>query len=134
MPMILIGPCMFVAPLLVLLIPVALVLWPPSLLLTGLAWLVLWPFARGDEKSAGVRAHRKVGRWFRTLLTPWTYFDVPKVPPLPGGKRAPAAPGGAPSSTPAAARGVVPVSPAVTAAGTPVPAAAASKSGGPTPP
>ena len=71
---------MFFAPLLILLIPIALVLWPPSLVLTGLAWLLLWPFARGDESSAVVRAHRKVGGWFRTLLTPWTYFDVPKPP------------------------------------------------------
>jgi hypothetical protein len=76
----LIGPCMFFAPLVILLIPVALVLWPPALILTGLAWLLLWPFARGDEKSGIVRLHRKIEIWFLTILTPWTYFDPPKKP------------------------------------------------------
>lgn len=75
----LIGPCMFVAPLMVVLVPIALVLWPPILLLTGLAWLLMWPFARGREVSRTGRAHRTLGRWFRTLLTPWNYFDPPKA-------------------------------------------------------
>lgn len=80
----LIGPCMFVAPLLVVLIPVALVLWPPTLLVLGIVWLILWPFAVAahDDPSKGVvHARRTVGHWFRTVLTPWTYFDVPQVPP-----------------------------------------------------
>lgn len=83
---------MFLAPLVILLIPVALVLWPPALVLTGLAWLLLWPFARGDEKSGIVRAHRKLGKWFRTLLTPWTYFDVPARAAKASAKAAPPGP------------------------------------------
>ena len=82
----LIGPCMFVAPLLVLLIPVALVLWPPALILTGLAWLVVWPFAATAKRPGPVtRLHATLGRWFGTLLKPWNYFDVPTdaSPPSP---------------------------------------------------
>ncbi|HVZ49314.1 MAG TPA: hypothetical protein VG916_11060 [Gemmatimonadaceae bacterium] len=82
----LIGPCMFVAPLLVVLVPVAIVLWPPTLVLLGVLWLLVWPFAAvaGGDGTAGIaRAHRTIGRWFRTLLTPWTYFDAPKTPPTP---------------------------------------------------
>lgn len=78
----LIGPCMFVAPLVVVLVPIAIVLWPPTLILLGIVWLLWWPVARLG--GAGPRAvHVTLGRWFRTLLTPWTYFDTPapKAPP-----------------------------------------------------
>lgn len=104
MPMILIGPCMFVAPLLVVLLPIALVLWPPALILIGLAWLLTWPLARGDKSSGGARAHHKIGRWFWTVLRPWDYFDIPK----PAAKKASApsgAAGGTAGSTPSRASG-----------------------------
>jgi hypothetical protein len=78
----LIGPCMFVAPLLVVLVPVAVVLWPVVLAATGMAWLVLWPLARG-ARAVGVawptRWAAGAGRLFVTLLRPWNYFDPPKT-------------------------------------------------------
>ena len=77
----LIGPCMFFAPLVILLIPLAIVLWPPTMILLGVAWLVLWPFAAmgaGKVDAWAVRAHEKIERWLLTLLTPWTSFDTPK--------------------------------------------------------
>jgi hypothetical protein len=42
---VLIGPCMFAAPLLVLLVPVAVVLWPVVLFVLGVSYVVLWPAA-----------------------------------------------------------------------------------------
>jgi hypothetical protein len=77
------GPCMFVAPLLVVLIPVAVVLWPPVLLVLGVLWLVLWPLA-AIGRAAGIawlpKMHAALGRWFIVLLRPWRYFDAPTVP------------------------------------------------------
>lgn len=81
----LIGPCMFVAPLLVLLIPLMVVLWPVVLAVLGAAWIVLLPVAAGVRLAAGTYPlwHRKLGGWFVYMLRPWQYFDVPpaKQPP-----------------------------------------------------
>jgi hypothetical protein len=70
---------MFIAPLLVVLIPVAIVLWPPVLVIVGALWLVTWPLALIAEKSGLARAHAALGRWFIVLLRPWRYFDAPPV-------------------------------------------------------
>jgi hypothetical protein len=75
------GPCMFVAPLLFLLIPVAIVLWPPVLLLLGVSWLLVWPFAEIARRLGGTslpRLHAAMTRWFIVLLRPWRYFDAPR--------------------------------------------------------
>jgi hypothetical protein len=77
------GPCMFVAPFLVILIPVAIVLWPPVLVIVGALWLVTWPLAAIADKSAAARAHAAIGRWFIVLLRPWRYFDVPAAKSAP---------------------------------------------------
>lgn len=77
------GPCMFVAPFLVVLIPVAIVLWPPVLAILGVIWLIVWPFAAIGRKVGAtgiVRAHAALGRWFVVLLRPWRYFDAPARP------------------------------------------------------
>lgn len=79
----LLGPCMFFAPLVLVLVPIAIVLWPPTLVLLGIGWLLTWPFARGGDRRWLVRTHRAIGRWFRSLLTPWTYFDEPTPPRSP---------------------------------------------------
>jgi hypothetical protein len=75
------GPCMFVAPLLFLLIPVAVVLWPPALAIIGVLYLVIWPFA-SIGRLLGIRwisaAHAALRRWFLVLLRPWRYFDAPQ--------------------------------------------------------
>ena len=75
------GPCMFVAPLLFLLIPVAVVLWPPVLAILGLLYLVVWPFA-AIGRLLGIRwissSHAALRRWFIVLLRPWRYFDAPR--------------------------------------------------------
>ncbi|MGH7655579.1 MAG: hypothetical protein ACREN6_13040 [Gemmatimonadaceae bacterium] len=77
------GPCMFVAPFLVVLIPVAIVLWLPVLAILGLLWLIVWPFAAlGSAGGVSARAHAALGRWFVVLLRPWRYFDVPQKPPV----------------------------------------------------
>jgi hypothetical protein len=86
------GPCMFVAPLLVVLIPVAIVLWPPVLAILGVLWLVTWPLAAIGEKSGAARAHAALGRWFVVLLRPWHYFDAPKAAAPPDGPAAAATP------------------------------------------
>ncbi len=80
------GPCMFVAPLLVVLIPVAVVLWPPVLVILGVLWLLMWPLA-AIGRATGIawlpRAHAALSRWFIVLLRPWRYFDAPTVPARP---------------------------------------------------
>ena len=79
---VLFGPCMFVAPLLILLIPVGIVLWPPVLAILGVLYVLSWPLAlAGRRFGAGglVRAHAALGRWFIVLLRPWRYFDAPRV-------------------------------------------------------
>jgi hypothetical protein len=69
---------MFVAPLVVVLVPVAIVLWLPTLAIVGVAWLGWWPAARfGGTRARAI--HAVIGGWFRTLLTPWTYFDTPPI-------------------------------------------------------
>ena len=76
----LLGPCMFMAPLVLILIPIGIVLWPPTLLVLGITYLLLWPFAAIARRQGAVRLpamHATLGRWFRTVLTPWTYFDEP---------------------------------------------------------
>jgi hypothetical protein len=76
------GPCMFVAPLLFLLIPVAIVLWPPVLLILGVLWILVWPFA-AFARNLGVvwlpRFHAAMTHWFVVLLRPWRYFDAPRA-------------------------------------------------------
>jgi hypothetical protein len=79
---VLFGPCMFVAPLLFLLIPVAIVLWPPVLIILGLLYLIVWPFAaigRMLGVSWIVSLHAAMRRWFIVLLRPWRYFDAPRT-------------------------------------------------------
>ncbi|MFI5245770.1 MAG: hypothetical protein ACHQQR_11120 [Gemmatimonadales bacterium] len=84
---VLFGPCMFVAPLLLLLVPIALVLWPPTLVVLGVLWLVMWPFAAVGRRYS-VRwlasSHAALGRWFVVLLRPWRYFDPPREANRPG--------------------------------------------------
>ena len=78
---VLFGPCMFIAPLLFLLIPVAIVLWPPVLVILGLLYLIVWPFA-AIARQLGIKwlpsLHEKMRRWFIVLLRPWRYFDAPR--------------------------------------------------------
>ncbi len=79
---VLFGPCMFVAPLLILLIPVAVILWPPALLILGAVWLIVWPFAAIAQRLGVkwlVSFHKTLGRWFKVLLRPWRYFDAPRA-------------------------------------------------------
>jgi hypothetical protein len=101
------GPCMFLAPLLVVLIPVAIVLWPPVLATVGLLWLIVWPFAAigGRFGVTGIaRVHAALGRWFVVLLRPWNYFNAPPAAAKTEGPTAPATgaggqpPPGAPKS------------------------------------
>jgi hypothetical protein len=88
------GPCMFVAPFLVVLIPVAIVLWPPVLVIVGALWLITWPLAAIGGKSGLGRPHAALGRWFVILLRPWRYFDAPPAatPPAPEAEAERAAP------------------------------------------
>jgi hypothetical protein len=84
---VLFGPCMFVAPLVLLLIPIAIVLWPPTLVVIGVLWLVMWPFVAIGRRY-GVRSltssHAALSRWFVVLLRPWRYFDAPPEANRPG--------------------------------------------------
>ena len=79
--MVLVGPCLFVAPLLVLLVPVALVVWPVAVVALGTSWLIVWPMAFIAARMGGQwlpARHRTLGRWCAVGLRPWNYFDVPK--------------------------------------------------------
>lgn len=86
---VLIGPCMFVAPLMILLVPVAIVLWPVAVVVLGVGYLAIWPFALVATRMGDAwlpARHRWVGKWFLVVLRPWNFFDLPK-------KRAPSSPG-----------------------------------------
>lgn len=82
MPLLL-GPCTLLAPLVLLVAILAIPLWPVALVVIGATWLVVWPIEH-LLRALGVSAmqgwHTKIGRLFRTLLTPWTYFDPPSPP------------------------------------------------------
>jgi hypothetical protein len=82
MPLLL-GPCMFLAPLVMVLAILAIPLWPVVLVALGAAWLIVWP-VEFLARALGVHAidgtAKKLGGWFRFMLTPWTYFDVPAKP------------------------------------------------------
>lgn len=71
---------MFVAPLVPVLVLLALPLWPVAIVLTAVLWLVTWPLER-LLALVGVRAldgaSRRVGRWFRIVVAPWKLFDTP---------------------------------------------------------
>ena len=75
-----IGPCMFVAPLVPIALLIAIPLWPVALVGLAVMWLVTWPLERAC-RILGVRlfqgASATLTRWFRTVLTPWTFFDPP---------------------------------------------------------
>jgi hypothetical protein len=78
---------MFVAPLLAPLVPVAVVLWPIVLLVLGVAYLLLWPFAAISSWLGGRWLPARlatVQRWFVFMLRPWQYFDPPKRSRSPG--------------------------------------------------
>jgi len=78
---VLVGPCMFAAPLLVVLLPVALVLWPVVLVILGAGYVLLWPWALLSARLGGSWLPARLstlGRWFRFMLTPWRYFDPPR--------------------------------------------------------
>ena len=74
---------MLLAPLVLVLAILAVPLWPVALALVGAAWCIVWPVER-LLGALGVAAMRgwstRIGRLFRTLLTPWTYFDPPAPP------------------------------------------------------
>ena len=72
---------MFVAPLLVLLLPVAVVLWPVVLVVLGVACALLWPVATISALLGGRWLPARLAtlrRWFVFMLRPWRYFDPPK--------------------------------------------------------
>jgi hypothetical protein len=102
MPLLL-GPCMFLAPLVMVLAILAIPLWPVVLVALGAAWLIVWP-AAFLARALGIHsldvAAAKLGGWFRFMLTPWTYFDVPAKPAAPAVSDASAAPVDPANSTP----------------------------------
>ena len=85
MPLLL-GPCMLLAPVVVVLAILAVPLWPVVLAAVGAAWLIVWPV---EQLARSLGAHaldgtsKQLGGWFRILLTPWTYFDTPPKGPAP---------------------------------------------------
>ena len=87
MTLALIGPCMLLAPLVVLLVPVALVLWPVVLAALGAAWLVTLPVAVALWVADGSPPHwhAVLGRWFTYTLRPWQYFEPPRAAAEGGG-------------------------------------------------
>jgi hypothetical protein len=111
---VLIGPCMFVAPLLVLLLPVAVVLWPVVLVVLGVACALLWPVATISALLGGRWLPARLAtlrRWFVFMLRPWRYFDpplrtAPQDPPpaIPAGSPSPSA--GEPADAARSAKGV----------------------------
>lgn len=86
--MILIGPCMLLAPLVAVLVVIALPLWPVAIAVLGVLWLVVWPLERATT-LVGLRVmrgwSRAVGRTFYFVLKPWVYLDTryPDAPQQP---------------------------------------------------
>ena len=82
MPLLL-GPCTLLAPLVLVVAILAVPLWPVALALVGVTWLLVWPVER-LLGALGVSVMQgwslSIGRLFRVLLTPWTYFDPPTPP------------------------------------------------------
>ena len=84
MALALIGPCMVVAPLVAVALVLAIPLWPIVVVATGCCWLL----AVMLETLCGAIGFDGVDGWgnaarrvFRTVLTPWTYFDRPDRKP-----------------------------------------------------
>ncbi|MFI5310660.1 MAG: hypothetical protein ACHQQ3_05475 [Gemmatimonadales bacterium] len=78
---VLIGPCMFLAPLVLVVALLAIPLWPVAIVLIGACWLAVWPLER-LVALAGFRGMRgwsaAIARLFVTVLRPWDYFDAPR--------------------------------------------------------
>lgn len=81
-----IGPCMFVAPLVPIIALLLLPLWLLALVVTTVAWLLVWPFDRLlaaiGVPGAG-RAGAALTRWLVKVATPWRIFDLPSRTPPP---------------------------------------------------
>ncbi len=87
---------MFVAPLMPVPMLLAIPLWSVAIVFLAVMWLVTWPRERAC-RVAGVHsfqgASNVLAGWLRTLLTPWTFFDVPPTPPAPSQVPPPSVPG-----------------------------------------
>lgn len=77
--MILIGPCMLLAPLVAVLAFLAVPFWPVAIVLVATAWLVVWPLEHGLA-LAGVQLMQGWSAWVaRTLynvVKPWVWLDT----------------------------------------------------------
>lgn len=75
-----IGPCILVAPLVLVLVLLAIPLWPVAIVCTALLWLIAWPLERvlalvGVHRVSG--SSRRVRAWLRVAVAPWRLFDRP---------------------------------------------------------
>jgi len=86
----LIGPCIFAAPVVALLAIVLLPFWPVAIILLGLARLLFWPVERIVSASGGTWAtawSNRMRMWFAYVVRPWKYFDPPEVRAAGSGQR-----------------------------------------------
>jgi len=76
------GPCVIFAPLVFLLMVLAIPLWPVAIVVVGLMWLIVWPLER-LSKALGMNALRgwsaNVAYWFIIALKPKYFFDPVNV-------------------------------------------------------
>lgn len=81
------GPCMFVAPLVPILMLVAIPLWPVAIVLVTGLWLVVWPLERATRMMGMHRldgASAKVGTWLKIVVRPWILFEPGSAVPKDG--------------------------------------------------
>ena len=77
------GPCMLVAPLVVVALILAIPLWPVALALLLLVLAVTWPLEMGCRLlriPAFRGATATVWRWLKWMSMPFNWFDKPKRP------------------------------------------------------
>lgn len=77
--MVLIGPCMVLAPLVAVVAFLAVPFWPVAIVIVAAIWLVVWPIER-VMKLLGVGVMQgwsaKIGRTLYYVIKPWVYLDV----------------------------------------------------------
>jgi len=100
MAAVIIGPCMFLAPVVFVLMLLAIPLWPVAIVVVTVMWLVTWPVEQmlrlvGIRRADGAAA--TVARWLRVVVKPWVLFEKAARPPS---ASPPAPPGAAPAPSP----------------------------------
>lgn len=90
MAAVLIGPCIVVAPFVILAMLLAIPLWPVAIVVVCAMWMLVWPLER-VLRALGVRrfdgASAAVSRWLVVVVKPWSLFETVSPSARPAGHR-----------------------------------------------